>query len=249
MLLFISNGGHTRNLPHQFQYISCYSLSDFEGLGQSVQSTFQYISCYSLSPLVRSWEMQPRSFQYISCYSLSNCAAISPGCLIVSIHLMLLFIVAYQTCKRLRHGVSIHLMLLFIEGTLELELEDDAFQYISCYSLSHSGNRTEDYSGVSIHLMLLFIGKELGYGSSGMWVSIHLMLLFIISKQRNRTCEILFQYISCYSLSEMHRVDRKLSRGFNTSHVTLYLRGGGSLWTFSVVSIHLMLLFIRLQDI
>ena len=48
---------------------------------------------------------------------------------------------------------------------------------------------------------------------------------------------------------EMHRVDRKLSRGFNTSHVTLYLRGGGSLWTFSVVSIHLMLLFIRLQDI
>ena len=75
-------------------------------------------------------------FQYISCYSLSNCAAISPGCLIVSIHLMLLFIivqqeaqvkrlfvsihlmllfiVAYQTCKRLRHGVSIHLMLLFI---------------------------------------------------------------------------------------------------------------------------------------
>ena len=104
-------------------------------------------------------------FQYISCYSLSNCAAISPGCLIVSIHLMLLFIVAYQTCKR------------------------------------------------------------------------------------NRTCEILFQYISCYSLSEMHRVDRKLSRGFNTSHVTLYLRGGGSLWTFSVVSIHLMLLFIRLQDI
>ena len=114
MLLFISNGGHTRNLPHQFQYISCYSLSDFEGLGQSVQSTFQYISCYSLSPLVRSWEMQPRSFQYISCYSLSNCAAISPGCLIVSIHLMLLFIVAYQTCKRLRHGVSIHLMLLFI---------------------------------------------------------------------------------------------------------------------------------------
>ena len=146
-------------------------------------------------------------------------------------------------------SVSIHLMLLFIEGTLELELEDDAFQYISCYSLSHSGNRTEDYSGVSIHLMLLFIGKELGYGSSGMWVSIHLMLLFIISKQRNRTCEILFQYISCYSLSEMHRVDRKLSRGFNTSHVTLYLRGGGSLWTFSVVSIHLMLLFIRLQDI
>ena len=124
-------------------------------------------------------------------------------------------------------SVSIHLMLLFIEGTLELELEDDAFQYISCYSLSHSGNRTEDYSGVSIHLMLLFIGKELGYGS----------------------CEILFQYISCYSLSEMHRVDRKLSRGFNTSHVTLYLRGGGSLWTFSVVSIHLMLLFIRLQDI
>ena len=170
---------------------------------------------------------QYTEFQYISCYSLSK-----------------------QTNKdEWFRGVSIHLMLLFIEGTLELELEDDAFQYISCYSLSHSGNRTEDYSGVSIHLMLLFIGKELGYGSSGMWVSIHLMLLFIISKQRNRTCEILFQYISCYSLSEMHRVDRKLSRGFNTSHVTLYLRGGGSLWTFSVVSIHLMLLFIRLQDI
>ena len=119
-------------------------------------------------------------------------------------------------------SVSIHLMLLFIEGTLELELEDDAFQYISCYSLSHSGNRTEDYSGVSIHLMLLFIGKELGYGSSGMWVSIHLMLLFIISKQRNRTCEILFQYISCYSLSARRRLLMDVFCSFNTSHVTLY---------------------------
>ena len=75
-------------------------------------------------------------FQYISCYSLSE-RSFRPG-----------------KC----YHVSIHLMLLFIEGTLELELEDDAFQYISCYSLSHSGNRTEDYSGVSIHLMLLFIG-------------------------------------------------------------------------------------------
>ena len=205
MLLFISDGYWKIRMTYEFQYISCYSLSE-------------------------------RSFRPGKCYH-----------------------------------VSIHLMLLFIIKASNEFVKMAKFQYISCYSLStfwtymntleqrfntsHVTLYRRDVGTwtwgwcVSIHLMLLFIGKELGYGSSGMWVSIHLMLLFIISKQRNRTCEILFQYISCYSLSEMHRVDRKLSRGFNTSHVTLYLRGGGSLWTFSVVSIHLMLLFIRLQDI
>ena len=35
-----------------------------------------------------------------------------------------------------------------------------------------------------------------------------------------------FQYISCYSLSERDQLDRLIKDGFNTSHVILYLRKG-----------------------
>ena len=97
-------------------------------------------------------------------------------------------------------SVSIHLMLLFIEGTLELELEDDAFQYISCYSLSPSRKRRKNRNSVSIHLMLLFIENSSDEAYNVM----------------------LFQYISCYSLSMTNLNMKRLLISFNTSHVTLY---------------------------
>ena len=96
---------------------------------------------------------------------------------------------------------------------------------------------------VSIHLMLLFIGvifnscrwckrfntshvtlyPSLERRSS--WytiVSIHLMLLFIPKGTILKVFWIGFQYISCYSLSEMKRSMNGIRICFNTSHVTLY---------------------------
>ena len=84
--------------------------------------------------------------------------------------------------------VSIHLMLLFIEIVKLSGLGEDAFQYISCYSLSVRGGNRKTVYRVSIHLMLLFIGAGLIALMSCCVVSIHLMLLFILAQMPNLTC-------------------------------------------------------------
>ena len=96
--------------------------------------------------------------------------------------------------------VSIHLMLLFIEVSGVGSAVVEAFQYISCYSLSTSDAGIAVFFCVSIHLMLLFIYP----------------LSFRLFKSK------MFQYISCYSLSQ--QLLRQIFREdcFNTSHVTLY---------------------------
>ena len=57
---------------------------------------------------------------------------------------------------------------------------------------------------------------------------------------------IMFQYISCYSLSNSLEDMRFCRKSFNTSHVTLYPFSGGKYGNQRNVSIHLMLLFIQL---
>ena len=97
------------------------------------------------------------------------------------------------------------------------------FQYISCYSLSGWYKPCTSGSGVSIHLMLLFIRR----------------------RQDGRFIFITFQYISCYSLSKDLRSIQYIHCCFNTSHVTLYRNRNCSNAGPGLVSIHLMLLFIR----
>ena len=83
-----------------FQYISCYSLSAAISDAMSALTTFQYISCYSLSLPVLWHTNRSFLFQYISCYSLSTFIQISPTTrILVSIHLMLLFIQHGLTSK------------------------------------------------------------------------------------------------------------------------------------------------------
>ena len=97
-----------------FQYISCYSLSGKRCEGRCCGNQFQYISCYSLSLSELCGNVCQQQFQYISCYSLSVLTGSWLTRLLVSIHLMLLFIM------QRKYGVE----FLFW------------FQYISCYSLS-----------------------------------------------------------------------------------------------------------------
>ena len=56
----------------------------------------------------------------------------------------------------------------------------------------------------------------------------------------------MFQYISCYSLSESRFCMECGSRSFNTSHVTLYRKRNCRNVHRCIVSIHLMLLFIKM---
>ena len=53
-----------------------------------------------------------------------------------------------------------------------------------------------------------------------------------------------FQYISCYCLSYTQAVRNAVDRNFNTSHVTVYPRPHTTVLRYTVISIHLMLLFI-----
>ena len=162
-------------------------------------------------------------FQYISCYSLSCTLSICLSTFAVSIHLMLLFInvrvrnpVHYdgfntshvtlyhfciQTIKRLLHRFNTSHVTLYRFNTIFFCLGFD----------------------VSIHLMLLFIRRlRSSAGRQSLLVSIHLMLLFIIVQISEKGGEIVFQYISCYSLSFCIQTIKRLLHRFNTSHVTLY---------------------------
>ena len=70
------------------------------------------------------------------------------------------------------------------------------------------------------------------------------MLLFIGSILVKIAEDAEFQYTSCYSLSSSASCFSFLLPGFNTSHVTLYLRVNSFLYAELDISIHLMLLFI-----
>ena len=118
-------------------------------------------------------------FQYISCYCLSKCLTRPLIFMLISIHLMLLFILG-ERCKK---GSRVE------------------FQYISCYCLSCCFNSSSGIKKISIHLMLLFILRSYR-GKFGVgYISIHLMLLFIYRRVKGIEALIGFQYISCYCLS------------------------------------------------
>ena len=164
---------------------------------------FQYISCYSLSNAESGIHFHAHAFQYISCYSLSE-----KGTTFVPSVDTFQYISCYSLSAR----------------QAEYEHMRFTFQYISCYSLSVIREKRAWMAPVSIHLMLLFIRDKIKISFDGRLVSIHLMLLFICAAATKLKDWVVFQYISCYSLSgtSTHKTVR-IPR-FNTSHVTLYRR-------------------------
>ena len=121
------------------------------------------------------------AFQYISCYSLSETeSGLVRDIILVSIHLMLLFISwnrpHFFSIPGFQYISCYSLSMLFIPEYISVVM----FQYISCYSLSKT---------VRIPL------------KTSISVSIHLMLLFINAGRQNQKASQAFQYISCYSLS------------------------------------------------
>ena len=140
--------------------------------------------------------------------------------------------------------VSIHLMLLFIEVSGVGSAVVEAFQYISCYSLSNCKEyRLYKQKGFNTSHVTLYrkpgtakLPAESSFNTSHVTlyhirlvrkasadrVSIHLMLLFIGFSSNHRYSGCQFQYISCYSLSALRVLSMYQKLSFNTSHVTLY---------------------------
>ena len=185
---------------------------------------FQYISCYGLSEASLSVLHPLGQFQYISCYGLSDYIDSAPG-----------------------NGFK--------------------FQYISCYGLSKRcmmvlfGFLDFNTSHVTVY------PRRCAGIQKRMSISIHLMLRFIENFYKMRVDRFRFQYISCYGLSRLRHILVRQLLNFNTSHVTVYpLAHTMKSWSASdfntshvtvyrtapeqtikicVISIHLMLRFIR----
>ena len=139
-------------------------------------------------------------------------------------------------------------MLLFIDKKTEKVFHAAVFQYISCYSLSRNPNKKRMVGrSVSIHLMLLFIGVLIGgaFAIGERFNTSHVTLYQRASDFVDTMT--LFQYISCYSLSDFRVIIDILVASFNTSHVTLYrllLFQGGVNMVFQYISCYsLSLLF------
>ena len=120
--------------------------------------------------------------------------------------------------------VSIHLMLLFIEVSGVGSAVVEAFQYISCYSLSNCKEyRLYKQKGFNTSHVTLYrkpgtakLPAESSFNTSH-------VTLYLKSFIRHFTRSFWFQYISCYSLSVKKFTIPSHICSFNTSHVTLYL--------------------------
>ena len=169
---------------------------------QVLTSMFQYITCYSLSKSSRRKDIYTVKFQYITCYSLSMAGQFQnllKGSFNTS-HVTL-----YQLTVHIRpawYNVSIHHMLLFIVGVGLVVPPPPSFQYITCYSLSNkweeSTLREKRFNTSHVTLYRLRMWKLSDICTS--FNTSH-VTLYQIPKQRIRACGVLFQYITCYSLS------------------------------------------------
>ena len=116
-------------------------------------------------------------------------------------------------------------MLLFIGCSLLI-----FFQVFYCFNTSH------------VVIYPIKLGQIIGVSS----VSIHLMLLFITIISLMCLQGHAFQYISCCYLSAKTQRGTIMRKCFNTSHVVIYLFPVSCAQSDTYVSIHLMLLFIKL---
>ena len=123
---------------------------------------------------------------------------------------------------RKQFPVSIHLMLLFIAKQLPDGRFSDEFQYISYYSLSITIQNQFgfQYSFNTSHVTLYRLSYRNSYqlhlGFNTSHVTLYLIPVSCTAKNSK------FQYISCYSLSEVSAIIAGPITRFNTSHVTLY---------------------------
>ena len=184
--------------------------------------TFKYISCYSLSVLRFLHLLRPRdsNTSHVTLYQVQELkAAIERGYSNTS-HVTLYHCLSGQ--KRYSVAIQIHLMLLFINVANSTSKGLKKFKYISCYSLSVCRRDSGGFGQIQIHLMLLFISVA---ENMMPFHSVHSNTSHVTLYRRwnmEGQIELLFKYISCYSLSNRLSALCLIPVNSNTSHVTLY---------------------------
>ena len=164
------------------------------------------------------------------------------------------------------HFNTSHVTVYLLRIPLQQQLV--SFQYISCYCLSSAtlasftSSRHFNTSHVTVYLLTVRVISPLT-----IFQYISCYCLSWLNKSFNCVRRI-FQYISCYCLSKQNQQDKEIERNFNTSHVTVYhlamqIRKERGWFQYiscyclsfsaskfindTLISIHLMLLFIKLK--
>ena len=162
----------------------------------------------------------------------------------ISIHLMLLFIKHHSNdFLSLQHFNTSHVTVYHSRAHTISRVGQ--FQYISCYCLSVSGDAND----------ILALHFNTSHVTVYRWIEAKFSFDFRNFNTSHVTvyrqpcgdirCATIFQYISCYCLSNPNRSKKKKIFDFNTSHVTVYLRQKQKYGIRDCISIHLMLLFIH----
>ena len=245
MLLFIQKRLSAEWMAELFQYISCYSLSEYGNLKKLQKSCFNtsHVTLYRVKTQLRA--DHPRSFNtsHVTLYPLwLNFRRLSQKSFNTS-HVTLYLevhdkqkhcrsfntshVTLYRCPNRTHSGHygrfnTSHVTLYPMERRIAETV--NKFQYISCYSLSQSLQFLRLDPVVSIHLMLLFITLRRAKWSKNCSFNTSHVTLYQCRILENSESKP-FQYISCYSLS--------------THRILISPRS-------MRVSIHLMLLFIGL---
>ena len=140
-------------------------------------------------------------FQYISCYGLSECGLSGLRIKGISIHLMLRFIGKEVTVENLDSHFNTSHVTVYLHGTESVGCTFRISIHLMLRFISSTSSSFLSTKTISIHLMLRFISNGFSRHSQQMSISIHLMLRFIASGGRPTARISIFQYISCYGLS------------------------------------------------
>ena len=232
----------------QFQYISCYSLSQNVTITDAFRVQFQYISCYSLSNDLTRDLIEKNLFQYISCYSLSGSVRRKWGQFIsFNTSHVTLYPLMISLTNSTNTGFNTSHVTLYHGTRINLGL------YTTGFNTSH---------------VTLYLSEQCCLLSSDQCFNTSHVTLYQMKWAIDKL-NLKFQYISCYSLSLTTGNLEMTYKRFNTSHVTLYHDSAlvvhstylfqyiscyslSTTWTSNIcrsyVSIHLMLLFIKMAQ-
>ena len=211
----------------KFQYISCYCLSVWNTALLPFCFIFQYISCYCLSSAVMygSWSVFNFNTSQVTVYRF-----------------------CFVPAAAVRDNFNTSHVTVYQSGESK-DSRRNAFQYISCYCLSICGSfRSGSFQYFNTSHVTVYLNAV---ASARMSDSFQYISCYCLSELREYqpTEQFEFQYISCYCLSSPAFSIFFPIPDFNTSHVTVY-PVLSLIWTsHTVISIHLMLLFIGIPAI
>ena len=221
MLLFIWMQGLPTAFPVSFQYISCYCLSGWFAHRNLWRHISIHLMLLFIPPIMLSKSIRP-VFQYISCY-----------CLSMSLSFVTLDFANFNTshvtvypCTYRNHivynTISIHLMLLFIPIPAVNPTNQSNFNtsHVTVYrGATITRTQSGKYFNTSHVTVYRIPDTDEAFEMVFQYISCYCLSNSI---QPLKSLFVKFQYISCYCLSDLQIFLLHCLRNFNTSHVTVY---------------------------